>query len=158
MPSERLPPRLLDWSAYTLSLSGRAARRLAADRLASEDLTLADVAILSALDGGATPQRDVIAALRLDPGDAARTLDGLERRALVQRRRDTGDRRRVVVSRTRLGATALRTASRIMRSVEVSVLEPLDAAERAQLHQLTRRVLVHADACARDSTPGAHQP
>jgi DNA-binding MarR family transcriptional regulator len=145
----RLPSQLLDLTSYVLSLSGRAARNATAAALAERGLRLDQVAALAALaDFGPSPQRELGARLRLDPGDVVRLVDDLEQHGFAQRERDPADRRRQIVSLTPAGRRTLRTALRVSTRAQAALLDALDEGEQATLHTLLRRVLAHADARA----------
>jgi DNA-binding MarR family transcriptional regulator len=75
--------------------------------LADRGLTHAGLLALDALEDGALTQRQLAAASRVEEQTMSRVLDRLERTGHVERRRDTVDRRRLVVSLTRSGRDAL---------------------------------------------------
>ena len=75
--------------------------------LADRGLTHAGLLALDALEDGALTQRQLAAASRVEEQTMSRVLDRLERTGHVERRRDTVDRRRLVVSLTRSGRQVL---------------------------------------------------
>jgi DNA-binding MarR family transcriptional regulator len=75
--------------------------------LAERGLTHAGLLALDALEGGALTQRQLAAASRVEEQTMSRVLDRLARTGHVERRRDTVDRRRLVVSLTRSGRDVL---------------------------------------------------
>jgi MarR family transcriptional regulator, organic hydroperoxide resistance regulator len=75
--------------------------------LADRGLTHAGLLALDALEQGALTQRQLAAASRVEEQTMSRVLDRLARTGHVERRRDTVDRRRLVVSLTRSGRDAL---------------------------------------------------
>jgi MarR family transcriptional regulator, organic hydroperoxide resistance regulator len=75
--------------------------------LAERGLTHAGLLALDALEGGALTQRQLAAASRVEEQTMSRVLDRLARTGHVERRRDTVDRRRLVVSLTRPGRDVL---------------------------------------------------
>ena len=75
--------------------------------LAERGITHAGLLALDALDEGPLTQRQAAAASRVEEQTMSRVLDRLQRTGHVERRRDTVDRRRLVVSLTRSGRDAL---------------------------------------------------
>jgi DNA-binding MarR family transcriptional regulator len=91
---------------------------------AGDDLTLAETSALSRLDrGGPATSSDLAKLDRISPQSMGATIAALEQRGLIERQRDPGDGRRIVLSvsdtgrqvvndrrsaRTELIATALR--------------------------------------------------
>jgi DNA-binding MarR family transcriptional regulator len=75
--------------------------------LAERGLTHAGLLALDALEDGALTQRQLAAASRVEEQTMSRVLDRLARTGHVERRRDTVDRRRLVVSLTRSGRDVL---------------------------------------------------
>ncbi|MFD0277600.1 MarR family winged helix-turn-helix transcriptional regulator [Kitasatospora sp. NPDC127111] len=141
-PGERsTPPTLLDLTTYLLSRTGKTARGRLADRLARRGLRLWDMAVLAALaDFGPHAQRDLVRRLGVDASDMAKVADQLAAAGYVERTRDTADRRRVLVSITADGRTALAELDAEARAVQDAILAPLDAEERRTLHGLLSRV------------------
>lgn len=138
------PAHLLGLSTYLLSITGKRARGALAVQLATRDLSLADMAVLAALDElGPAAQRSLADGLRIDAADMARLLDRLDQRGLVERRRDGEDRRRLLASLTRKGRAALRACLDDAAAVQAAMLEPLTRVEQRQLHDLLSRVHAH---------------
>ena len=75
--------------------------------LAERGLTHAGLLALDALEDGALTQRQLAAASRVEEQTMSRVLDRLERTGHVERRRDTVDRRRLVVTLTPSGRHVL---------------------------------------------------
>jgi MarR family transcriptional regulator, lower aerobic nicotinate degradation pathway regulator len=67
-------------------------------------------------------------------------LNPLEAERLIKRERDTGDRRRHVVSIASAGRRRLTQADRAFRDAEDAFFAPLGADEREQLHALLSRL------------------
>ncbi|WP_405358682.1 MarR family winged helix-turn-helix transcriptional regulator [Kitasatospora sp. NBC_00085] len=135
------PPTLLDLTTYLLSRTGKTARGLLAERLSQRGLRLWDMAVLAALaDFGPHAQRDLVRRLGVDASDMAKVADQLAGAGYVERMRDTADRRRVSVSITEAGRTALAELDAEARAVQDEILTPLEPAERHVLHDLLRRV------------------
>ncbi|MBY8878794.1 MarR family winged helix-turn-helix transcriptional regulator [Actinacidiphila acidipaludis] len=140
------PPTLTGLTPYLLSRTGKAARGALAARLAEQGLRLWHMAVLAALaDFGPHAQRELAVRLSIDPSDVVKVVDELAGPGYVERARDPGDRRRVVVTLTPAGRTALAGLSDQAAAVRDAVLAPLDPAERATLHALLSRVFAGLD-------------
>ncbi|MFE6766801.1 MarR family winged helix-turn-helix transcriptional regulator [Streptomyces sp. NPDC057689] len=135
------PPSLLGLTTYLMSKTGKAARGRLADRLAERGLRLWHMAVLAALtDFGPHVQRELAARLSIDRSDVVKIVDGLGAAGLVDRARDTADRRRVTVTVTPAGRALLESLKSDALAVQDEVLAPLTARERAQLTALLLRV------------------
>jgi DNA-binding MarR family transcriptional regulator len=85
--------------------------------LAQWDLNHASLAVLHVLLGGSQTQRELAAAVQVEDQTMSRTVERLERSGYVERHRDDGDRRRIVVSLTPSGR------STCLRASDVAVAE-----------------------------------
>ncbi|WNI20620.1 MarR family winged helix-turn-helix transcriptional regulator [Streptomyces sp. ITFR-16] len=135
------PPSLLGLTTYLMSKTGKTARSRLAERLAERGLRLRHMAVLAALaDFGPHVQRELAARLSIDRSDIVKIVDELGAAGLVERERDTGDRRRVTVTVTPAGRTLLDGLQAEALDVQDTVLAPLNARERKQLTALLKRV------------------
>lgn len=141
---EETPPSLPALTTYLLSRVGKMARARIAVRLAAHDLRLWHMAVLAALaDSGPHAQRELAARLRIDPSDVVKVLDELTAAGFVERARDPADRRRVSVTLTEAGRTALAGLTAEAAAVQEDLLAPLEERERAALHGMLRRIFAH---------------
>ena len=109
--------------------------------LADRGITHAGLLALDALADGPLTQRGLAAASRVEEQTMSRVLDRLERTGHVERRRDTVDRRRLVVSLTESGQAVL-DEIRSADIADVLVAAHLDdpTAFRAELVRLVSEV------------------
>ena len=97
--------------------------------------------ILALLDEGVRETQGAIAqALGYDKGQLVGLLDELEAGGLVERRRDTVDRRRHIVLMTAAGRKALERMRRLSADLDARFLAPLNDTERRQIHALLMKV------------------
>ncbi|MFI6600459.1 MarR family winged helix-turn-helix transcriptional regulator [Nonomuraea sp. NPDC050536] len=129
-----------EFTPYLLSQVGKAARGRVAARLAQDGRRMWHMRILHALASSPTAQRDLSPRLGIDPSDVAKALEELAGWGEVERARDPGDRRRVIVQITEAGSESLARMREQVHEVREQLLAPLDAAERDILHGLLRRV------------------
>ncbi len=134
-------PGLAAFTPYLLSKVGKTARGRVGDRLAARGLRMWHMAVLSSLAvDGPQPQRDLASRLAVHPSDIAKVLDELTRAGWVDRERDSGDRRRITVTLTAGGRTALAELEADVAAVQDELLAPLDTDERDTLHRLLLRL------------------
>ncbi len=101
---------------------------------------------LTLLRDGAHAQKDMCAAMHLDPNNCVLLLNEMEAAGHVRRVRDAQDRRRHIVELTPAGKKALAHAELAMEDLEEEILGSLSADERAQLRDLLDRALSGAPA------------
>ena len=72
----------------------------------------------------------------LQPDKVTRAVDSLTEKGLVTRRRDPGDRRRIVLSVSPRGKQAFDEIDRVRYAIECEFLSPLSTAELRQLYRI----------------------
>lgn len=97
---------------------------------------------LMQLAPGAMSQRDLAAAMEIDPSQLVAILNELEADGLAERRRDPADRRRHIVEITEAGAAALGRIDTAVGEAERELFGDLTEAEQAVLRGLLDRVVV----------------
>jgi MarR family transcriptional regulator, lower aerobic nicotinate degradation pathway regulator len=113
--------------------------------LAEGGLRWADYAVLHHLAvQGPASQRELAAALRIQPSNIVALLDELQHRGLLHRSPDPADRRRHRVELTPRGNAALERATKAARAAEADLLAPLSAGERRQFRAYLVRLTAHA--------------
>jgi DNA-binding MarR family transcriptional regulator len=154
----RLPQQLLGSTTFLLKRLGYAAKERST--AAYEELGLHPYhhAVLIALgESSHETQGSIADALGYDRGQLVGLLDELEKRALVERRRDPADRRRHLVSLTPDGKRMLAGLNTVARRNEDDFLDPLSDKERETLHALLRKLAEkHEPRCAPLPPPPAN--
>src|SRR3954453_22482136 len=113
--------------------------------LAESGLGWAEYAVLHHLDAqGPVAQRELAAALRIQPSNIVALLDDLQRRGLLRRSPDPLDRRRHRVELIPRGRAVLARATKAAREAEADLLGPLSRAERQAFHTMLVRLTAHS--------------
>jgi DNA-binding MarR family transcriptional regulator len=137
----RLPAELVSSPLFLLKRLGMTAKEQAFDAYEEAGLHPYHYAILAVLDEGSRETQGAIAAaLDYDKGQLVGFLDELEGDGLIERKRDTVDRRRQAVTITPAGRKTLDQLRKLQQQLEDDFLTPLSAAERKQLHELLLKV------------------
>ncbi len=137
----RLPSELVSSALFLLKRLGMAAKEQSMDAYEEAGLHPYHHAILALLDEGSRETQGAIAeALGYDKGQLVGLLDELEGDGLVERRRDTVDRRRQTVTITAAGRKTLERLRALSLEIEDDFLAPLSASERTELHGLLLRI------------------
>jgi len=85
-------------------------------------------------------QRDLADVTRTSAASVSSLLSGLEARGLIERRTAPGDERSKRVYATGAGAELIAGFDTAMASADETILGPLDAGERAALHELLAKI------------------
>ncbi|HLY93955.1 MAG TPA: MarR family winged helix-turn-helix transcriptional regulator [Gaiellaceae bacterium] len=141
-----LPEELVSSTVFVLGRLGYTIKTEAMEQFERAGFSPYDYGVLALLEEGARETQATIAdALAIDRSQLVGLLDGLEERALVERRRDPNDRRRQMVSLTAAGRRELGKLRKMVKSLEEEFLAPLDDAERETLHRLLLEIATHRD-------------
>ncbi len=141
-----LHPALVRNTGYLISRLGFYASRRFAERLATVGLTPRMWGAMNMLDHeGDVSQQHLGRAAGIDPSSMVSTVDELEAKGWVQRRRHPTDRRAYALHITDAGRETLTHARRLAGGAQSELLAPLDEAERAQLHDLLMRLVAATD-------------
>ena len=142
----RLPQELVESTVFLLKRLGDAVKERAMAEFVAAGCNPYQHVVLALLAEGARETQAAIAeAIGFDPSQLVGILDDLERDGLVERRRDTNDRRRHVVTLTPEGRSTLARRRAIVKRIEDDFLAPLDAESRARLQELLLRLASHHD-------------
>jgi len=128
-------------TSFLLTACGAEVRRRWARMLADHGLTPHHFALLQVLEHiGAASQKELSAAVGIDPRNAPPLLDLLDARDLISRMDSTQDRRRQVIQLTALGRSIVGFLQKTGQEIEDDYFGPLDADEQHQLRQLLLRL------------------
>jgi DNA-binding MarR family transcriptional regulator len=145
-PTPRPPRELLSSTSHLLKRVGWAIKERSMEAFEATGLNPAHYAVLVLLEEEPRETQAMIAdALGYDRSHLVGMLDELEERALIERKRDPGDRRRHLVTLTPEGKKTLTRLRAIVKANEAEVLAPLDAQQREQLHTLLQVLAGHLD-------------
>ncbi len=143
-PGPDLSQELLLSTGYLLKRLGYRFKEKAMDAFEPTGLNPQHHAVLSLLEEGSCRQQGTLAdRLGYDRSIMVGLLDDLEERGLIERKRDPDDRRRHVVTLTPAGKEALGELRAIIKAVEKEFFEPLDPAERRNLHELLQKLAAY---------------
>lgn len=136
------PAELLDSTGYLLARAGSESRRRFVEALATQDLTLAAYSVLMVLGAVAgSTQRQLGAAVGIDPRNLVPILDDLQSRGFLIRDQHPQDRRRHSVRLSAAGRVKLKRLSEVGARAESELLRPLSVTERGQLHRLLAKLV-----------------
>ncbi|HZQ82543.1 MAG TPA: MarR family transcriptional regulator [Gaiellaceae bacterium] len=140
----KTPKALLESPGFLLKRLGHLVKEKTID--AYDGRTPYAYGVLTLLDQGACQTQATIAdALGYDRSYLVGVLDELERDGLVERRRDTTDRRRHVVTMTPTGKKELARLRRIHESIDDEFFAALSATEQKTLTALLEKVAASQD-------------
>jgi DNA-binding MarR family transcriptional regulator len=138
--------------AFLLSQLGSHASALFAERVASLDLTPAQVGFLRLVGGEAGSSQQAIAGrLGMAPSRLVPLIDDMEARGLVERRRDPQDRRNHALYLTAEAARLMGQLNGVAVAHEDAICAGLDPKERQELGALLQKV-----AANQGLEPGIH--
>jgi DNA-binding MarR family transcriptional regulator len=138
------PAELRSNTSHLLKRLGWAVKDRAMDVYAEIGVTPYHHAVLIVLDEDTPETQSMIAdALGYDRSHLVGLLDDLEKRGLVERRRDPADRRRHVVTLTSGGKKMLGKLRTVAKRLDDEFLAPLDAKQRETLHSLLLELMMH---------------
>ena len=128
-------------TSFLLTACGSEVRKRWARMLQDHGLTPHHFALLQVLEHiDEASQKELSAAVGIDPRNAPPLLDLLDSRDLITRADSTEDRRRQVIRLTPLGRSIVGFLQKTGQEIEEEYFAPLDPDERRQLRQLLVRL------------------
>jgi DNA-binding MarR family transcriptional regulator len=142
----RAPRELTSKPSFLLKRLGMIAKERTVEAFEDAGAVPYDYAVLAVLAQGAcATQAHIADSLSYDRSYLVGLLDELERRGLIDRRRDLNDRRRHVVTLTKAGEQELVRLRALIDGVESELFAPLSAAERKTLQGLLAKLAAAHD-------------
>lgn len=139
------PPAVADRPGALLVIAARTGQELAKQRLAPMGLTVQMCGVLIRLAAGALSQHELGQQLGIDRTTVVELIDDLERKGVVERRRNPVDRRSYLLTLTPKGRTFQKRATRVFDSAADDFFAPLAPAEREAMRDMLRRMILSAD-------------
>lgn len=128
-------------TGFLISRVGAFAQRQFAERIERLGLTTRMWGALNVLDAeGEITQHALCKSVGMDPSSMVSTIDELEAKGLVERRRHPSDRRAHALHVTARGHETLARGREVARDAQEELLAPLSAEERTELHELLLRL------------------
>jgi DNA-binding MarR family transcriptional regulator len=138
--------------AFLLAQIGAHATERFAERIAKLDLTPPQTGLLRAVANEPGRSQQAIAEqLGIQPSRFVALVDELERRGVIERRRNSTDRRLYALHLTAQGEQLMREIGQVGMAHENDMCSALSATERTTLRELLQRV-----ADQQGLTPGVH--
>jgi len=128
-------------TAYLLATVGAEIRRRWVDALGRLDVTPTQFKVVMCLGtAGPVGQRELAELVGIDPRNCGPVVDALEKRGLLTRATDEGDRRRRVLALTRKGRRLAEKLEAANVEVEEELRDLLGAAEHERLREVLLRI------------------
>ena len=128
-------------TGFLISRMGLVAQKQFAERMEQLGLTPRMWGALNVLDAeGPITQHYLGTCTGIDPSSMVSTIDELEAKGLVERRRHPSDRRAHALHVTTRGRQTLARGREQARRAQEDLLSPLNPDERKQLHELLLRL------------------
>ncbi len=139
--AHQLPAALTHWPGYLLTFIAEHATERFEAAVAEHGIRSKHASVLLVVDAeGPMSQRALGRRLRIDKSPMVGVVDDLERLGLAERRRSDVDRRVQAIHLTGKGRAVLDRVLEIADAENARTVGVLDDGERAQLHDLLRRV------------------
>jgi DNA-binding MarR family transcriptional regulator len=142
-----LHPALSRNTGFLVSRMGLFASKRFGERIATIGLTTRMWGALNVLVAeGPITQQALGKSIGMDPSSMVSTIDELESRGLVERRRHPADRRAYALHVTDGGHETLARGRELAREAQDELLAPLTAGERDQLRELLLKLAIASQA------------
>lgn len=140
-----LPSSIRNRPGALLVVAARTGQELAKARLAPMGLTVQMCGVLIRLGEGALSQHELGRQLGIDRTTVVELIDELERRGVVERRRNPDDRRSYLLTLTPKGRSFQKRAARAFDAAAADFFGPLSPSEREAMAEMLRRMIISAD-------------
>ena len=141
-----IPPSLASRPGALLTIAARTGQELAKRRLNPIGLTVQLCGVMNLLSEGPISQQELGDQLGIDRTTVVELIDELEKKGVVERRRNPADRRSYALHLTARGRIVQKRATKAFDAAVDEFFGPLSSAERKALADMLTRVIVSAQA------------
>ena len=135
-----------------LVIAARTGQELARRRLAPMGLSVQMCGVLIRLGEGPLSQHELGEQLGIDRTTVVELIDDLERKGVVQRRRNPEDRRSYLLTLTPKGKIFQKRAAQAFDAAADDFFGPLSKTERTAMSDMLRRMILGADRQLKESS------
>ena len=139
-----IPPSLANRPGALLTIAARTGQELAKRRLTPLGLTVQMCGVMNLLAEGPISQQGLGEQLGIDRTTVVELIDDLEKRGVVERRRNPTDRRSYALHLTAKGRTVQKSAARAVDAAAAEYFAPLTASDQKALAAMLRRMILAA--------------
>ncbi len=141
-----IPPSLINRPGALITIAARTGQELAKRRLNPIGLTVQMCGVMNLLGEGPVSQQELGEQLGIDRTTVVELIDDLEKKGVVERRRNPADRRSYALHLTAKGRIIQKRATKAFDASVDEFFGPLTAAERKALADMLTRVILTAQA------------
>jgi DNA-binding MarR family transcriptional regulator len=141
-----IPPSLANRPGALITIAARTGQELAKRRLNPMGLSVQLCGVMNLLGEGPLSQQELGEQLGIDRTTVVELIDDLEKKGVVERRRNPADRRSYALHLTAKGRTVQKRATRAFDAAVDEFFGPLTSAERRALADMLTRVILGAQA------------
>ena len=141
-----IPPSLAGRPGALLTIAARTGQELAKRRLTPLGLTVQMCGVMNLLAEGPISQQGLGEQLGIDRTTVVELIDELEKRGVVERRRNPADRRSYALHLTTKGRPVQKRAARAFDAAAEEVFSPLRPGEQTALADMLKRIILAAQA------------
>ncbi|HET7466942.1 MAG TPA: MarR family transcriptional regulator [Candidatus Dormibacteraeota bacterium] len=139
-----IPPSLVNRPGALLTIAARTGQELARRRLSPLGLSVQLCGVMNLLAQGPISQQGLGEQLGIDRTTVVELIDDLEKRGVVERRRNASDRRSYALHLTARGRTVQKRAAKAFDAAAAEYFAPLTAADQKTLADMLRRMILAA--------------
>ncbi len=139
-----IPPSLINRPGALITIAARTGQELAKRRLNPIGLTVQMCGVMNLLGEGPVSQQELGEQLGIDRTTVVELIDDLEKKGVVERRRNPADRRSYALHLTARGRTVQKRATKAFDAAVDEFFAPLTSAERKALADMLTRVILTA--------------
>ena len=139
-----IPPSLINRPGALITIAARTGQELAKRRLNPIGLSVQMCGVMNLLGEGPVSQQELGEQLGIDRTTVVELIDDLEKKGVVERRRNPTDRRSYALHLTARGRIVQKRATKAFDAAVDEFFGPLTSAERKALADMLTRVILTA--------------